>query len=201
MSLRALVKLGGSVITHKEAEGSVNREALERLCSELAEAWRAGVELTVVHGGGSFPHPVAERFRVHEGVRAGGVEELMGYALTNDAAARLNRIVVASLLKAGLPAVSLQPSASVLARRSRVEEVYGGAVKQMLKLRLVPVLYGDAVMDLEAGFSIASGEALLEALAPLVDPHRVVVCVDVDGVYDRYPGGRVVEKVWGGNIE
>ncbi|MEM4700264.1 MAG: isopentenyl phosphate kinase [Candidatus Nezhaarchaeales archaeon] len=199
--MRALVKLGGSVITRKEVEWSVNREALSRLCAELAEAWRAGVELVVVHGGGSFPHPVAERFRVHEGLRSGSLEELMGFALTNDAAARLNRVVVASLLEAGVPAVSLQPSASLLARRGRVEEVYGGALRRMLELRLVPVLYGDAVMDVESGFSIASGEALLEALAPLLRPQRIVVCVDVDGVYDKYPGGRLVERVWRGNVE
>jgi len=199
--LRALVKLGGSVITHKEAEGQVNQEALERLCLELAEAWRRGVELVVVHGGGSFPHPVAKRYRVHEGLREGGVEELMGYALTNDAAARLNRVVVSTLLRSGVPAVSLQPSAAMLARKGVLESFFSEAMEAMLRLRLTPVLYGDAVMDVEAGFSIASAESIISRLAPLIKPKRIVVCVDVDGVYDEYPGGRLVERVWSGNIE
>ena len=182
--MRALVKLGGSVITHKEAEASLNEETLERLCHELAEAWRRGVELVVVHGGGSFPHPVAERFRVHEGLRTGGLEELVGFALTNDAAARLNRLVVAELLKAGLPAVSAQPSALMVARGGVVDKVFTDAVESMLKLRLTPVLYGDAVVDVERGFSIVSAESIIRSLAPVVRPHRIVVCVDVDGVYD-----------------
>jgi isopentenyl phosphate kinase len=199
--LRALVKLGGSVITRKEVEGSVNQEALERLCCELAEAWRRGVELVVVHGGGSFPHPVAERFGVHGGLRSGSLHELRGFALTNDAAARLNRLVVAQLLKAGPPAVGLQPSAMMMARRGVVERVFTEALESMLKLRLIPVLYGDAVMDAERGFSIASAESIIASLAPTLKPERIVLCVDVDGVYDRYPGGTLIRRVWSGNIE
>lgn len=197
----AIVKLGGSVITRKEVEEEVDEEALDRLCGELAEAWRRGLRLVVVHGGGSFPHPKAERYGVHMGLEGGGEERLMGYALTQDAAARLNRIVVARLLKRGVPAVGVQPSAMFVARGG---ELQGGSVEaltRMLSLGLVPVLYGDAVIDLERGFHIASAEALIAYLAPLLKPSRIVVCVDVDGVYDRFPGGRLIDRVWSGNIE
>jgi len=196
-----MVKLGGSVITRKEVEEEVNGEALDRLTWEVAEAWRSGLSLVVVHGGGSFPHPKAERYRVNEGLEDGGETKLMGYSLTQDAAARLNRLVVSRLMRHGVPAAGLQPSAIMVAEGGSIKEVYVEALRAMLRLNLVPVLYGDAVMDLRKGFSIASAEMIIESLAPILKPKRIVVCVDVDGVYDKYPGGALIERIWRGNID
>ncbi|RLF09572.1 MAG: hypothetical protein DRJ98_07905 [Thermoprotei archaeon] len=196
-----IVKLGGSVITHKELEGVANQEVIDRLSRELAEARRSGLKLVVTHGGGSYPHPVAARFRVHEGYGEGGEEKLMGYALTQDAAARINRLITSSLLRHGVPAVSIQPSAIMVSEDGEVKECYLNPLQRMLKLGLVPVLYGDAVVDTRKGFTIVSAEAIIKSLSPLLKPERIVVCVDVDGVYDRYPGGDLIDVICSDNIE
>lgn len=168
---------------------------------ELAEARRLGVKLLLTHGGGSFPHPIAERFKVHEGYAGRGEVDLIGYALTQDAAARINRILISSLLKHGVPAVSLQPSAIVLLEDEEVRSIELKPLLNMLDLNLVPVLYGDAVMDVKRGFSIVSAETIIKNISPHLKPERVIICVDVDGVYDRYPGGKLVEVVDSSNID
>jgi len=49
------------------------------------------------------------------------------------------------------------------------------------------VLYGDAVIDLAKGFTILSGDQLVSNLAIKFEAERIVVGVDVDGLYTADP--------------
>ncbi|MBS7632690.1 hypothetical protein KEJ15_03595 [Candidatus Bathyarchaeota archaeon] len=51
----------------------------------------------------------------------------------------------------------------------------------------LPVLYGDAVLDSELGFTILSGDQLVAKLAMNLDVCRIIIGVDVDGLYDSDP--------------
>ncbi len=53
-----LIKLGGSVITDKSQYRRFDKDAVSRLCREIAES---GKQAVVVHGAGSFGHIVAKR--------------------------------------------------------------------------------------------------------------------------------------------
>lgn len=112
-STRPLIflKLGGSLITDKRQTETVRHEVLTRLATELAAVRMANphIRLIVAHGSGSFGHVYAKRYGTRAGVHTPA--EWMGFALTADAAARLNRLVISALLQAGVPAWSLQPSA------------------------------------------------------------------------------------------
>jgi isopentenyl phosphate kinase len=50
-----------------------------------------------------------------------------------------------------------------------------------------PVLYGDAVLDSKLGFTILSGDQLVTVLATKFKAKRIVIGVDVDGLYDDDP--------------
>jgi isopentenyl phosphate kinase len=52
---------------------------------------------------------------------------------------------------------------------------------------LVPVLYGDAVLDTKLGFTILSGDQLITALAMKFSSKRIIIGVDVNGIYDADP--------------
>jgi len=56
-----------------------------------------------------------------------------------------------------------------------------------LNMGFMPVLYGDAVLDTKLGFTILSGDQLISYLASKLHAERIVVGVDVDGVYDSDP--------------
>ena len=183
------VKLGGSVITDKTGQEAPDLPIIRRLAAEVRAALdQAGPadRLIVGHGSGSFGHTYARRYGVHTGIAPGG--DWMGFALTAAAALRLNRIVVDELLAAGVPALALQPSATLLSTAGRLVAWNTAAIGRAIEHRLVPVVHGDVAFDRERGAAIISTEQLLVALAsdPALRPARVVL-VGEAGVYTADP--------------
>src|SRR6266496_6710380 len=123
------VKFGGSVITDKTGQEAPDLPLIRRLAAEVRAALdQAGAHarLIIGHGSGSFGHTYAQRYGIHTGIVPGG--DWMGFALTAAAALRLNRIVVDELLAAGIPALALQPSASLLSRQGALAEWHTAAI-------------------------------------------------------------------------
>lgn len=177
-----IVKLGGSVITDKRRPFVVRRTTLRRLAHELAAAKEP---LVLIHGGGSFGHPVASKYGIAGGYK--NKNQLMGMSLTHRAMERLNANVIEVLQKAGLPAIAVQPSACVVVSGGQIQSMELVPVKKLLELGITPVLYGDAVPDLSKGMSILSGDKIVAYLALALKASRVIFGVDVDGVYTANP--------------
>ncbi len=182
------VKFGGSVITDKAGREAADLPVIEALAGAVAAARAADPALALVlgHGSGSFGHHYAARYGVHRGTPLDA--DHTGFALTAAAALRLNRIVVDALLAAGVPAVSLQPSASLLSTNGQITDWETTPINEALKRRLVPVIHGDVAFDTAQGTAIISTEALLSFLAlhsPL-QPRRIVL-VGEAAVYTADP--------------
>lgn len=178
-----VLKLGGSVITRKDKPLTPNLGAIRRLAREVSEA---GVDdLIVVHGGGSFGHPIARRYEISRGYT--NASQLLGFSKTHQAMASLNKLVVEALMRHNVPAVSVAPSSFIVTKLGRINKVEWRPIARMLRGGFVPVLYGDAVMDSKLVFTILSGDQLVSSLAARFDAKRVVVGVDVDGLYTADP--------------
>ncbi|MGC8817162.1 MAG: isopentenyl phosphate kinase [Candidatus Hadarchaeum sp.] len=177
-----IVKLGGSVITDKRKPFTVKRAVIRRLARELKEVWEP---LVIVHGGGSFGHPLALKYRIAEGYRHR--KQLIGISHTHLAMERLNRHLIEALQSEGIPAMACQPSACTLTANGRIESMDLRPLRKMLALGLVPVLYGDVVLDAAQGVSILSGDQMVSYLARKLGASRVVLGVDVDGVFTSCP--------------
>jgi len=181
------LKLGGSLITDKRQAETPRLDVLQRLALEIAEVRRQNPALRLVigHGSGSFGHLHAKRHGTRAGVQT--PEQWQGFAATADAAARLNRIVVDALLAAGIPAWSIQPGAIVRCKDGAIVDGSSHAVEQALAQGLIPLLYGDAVLDDVRGGTIASTEEIFEWLAPRLRPRRLILAGEVDGIYTADP--------------
>jgi isopentenyl phosphate kinase len=177
-----IVKLGGSVITDKRKPFKVRKTVLTRLAQELSKARHP---LVVVHGGGSFGHPLAAKYEIAQGYR--NEKQLKGFAATHRAMEKLNAEVVEAFRRVGLPAIAIQPSASAVVGNGKLISMELRPLKKLLELGLVPVLYGDAVPDVRRGMSILSGDQLVVYLAKALEASRVIVGVNVDGVYTSDP--------------
>jgi len=181
------LKLGGSLITDKRQPELPRLDVIQRLADEIATARRynPALRLLIGHGSGSFGHVHARRHGIRTGVH--GPAAWAGFAATADAAARLNRLVTAALLAAGVPAWSIQPSAALRCVDGRVVEGPLAAVQGALAHGLVPLVYGDVALDDVRGGTIASTEEIFEWLAAHLHPQRLILAGEVDGIYTADP--------------
>lgn len=178
-------KLGGSLITDKRREATPRSGVITRLAAEIASATaeRPGMRLLLGHGSGSFGHFAAEAHGVH----LGNLADWRGYAETGAAAQRLNRLVVDALLRAGVRAVSVQPSASAQCQAGRLVEMATEPIATLLAEGAVPVVFGDVAVDAAQGCTILSTEQVLAYLARAFQPERMIIAGEVAGVYSGDP--------------
>ncbi len=178
-----VLKLGGSVVTDKDRPKTANLAAIKRLASEITTAGPR--QLVIVHGGGSYGHPLAKEYDIVNGYQY--PRQLAGFSLTHQAMVELNGIVVSALLDAGIPAVSIAPSSFIVTEDRRITAVDFALVKRAIESNIVPVLYGDAVLDSSRRFTILSGDQLAVRLATDLGASKILFGVDVDGVYTANP--------------
>lgn len=191
------VKLGGSLITDKTRPYTPRREEIARLGEEVRAALDAdpGLRLLLGHGSGSFGHWAAEPYGTREGVIT--PTQWRGYAEVAATAARLNRIVTDSFLEAGVPVLSLQPSASARCHDGEVTHLSVGPIREALERGLVPLIYGDVALDDVRGGTIASTEDLFVYLADVLRPVRILLLGHVPGVLDRE--GEIIPSITPGS--
>jgi isopentenyl phosphate kinase len=201
-----LLKLGGSLLTDKTAVDQARPATLARLAGEIAGGLTrklldrpgplgaGGHGLVVAHGSGSFGHVAAQRHGIAAGLR-GGAEQLRGVAHTQQRAAALHWQVVGALAAAGLAPFSLAPSSSVVSAGREPQIFAAEPLLLALHHGLLPVLYGDVVMDRDQGVAICSTEKLFVRLARELAGrglavHRIIWLGETDGVLDA--DGRTV---------
>ncbi len=169
MSLQ-FVKLGGSLITDKTGEQSLERATLDRLAAEVAAAQTASpTALVVGHGSGSFGHVAAARTALRAAGAASPDRPIDRPSATEvsevqAAAHRLHAEVLKALRAAGVAAMSLPPSSWLTLQDGKVANAGCGAVAQALELGLVPVVCGDVVLDSVRGAVICSTEEVFSVL-------------------------------------
>ena len=178
-----ILKLGGSVVTIKEKPFTPNKKAITRLAKEIKRA--AVTPLTVIHGGGSFGHPLAKLYELKEGFTESS--QLIGFSKTHQAMLFLNRLIMDSLIKCDIPAFAISPLSSVITKGGRVYRMEKGPLTGLLEMGFVPVLYGDVVFDLDLGFTVLSGDQLVSSLAVKLGADRIIMGMDVDGLYTTDP--------------
>ncbi len=177
-----IVKAGGSAITDKTKESTPRVDVIESIAYQLSSSEE---KIILVHGGGSYGHFPAKKFELHLGFK--NEQQIEGVSYTRHSMTVLNQIVVSSLMKHKIPAVSLQPSACFLCTRGRISLSFLEPLKAFLDLGLMPVLYGDVVTDSEMGFCILSGDQIVSYLSEKFNPRKVIFGLDVDGLYTKDP--------------
>ena len=178
-----ILKLGGSVITHKDKYFTPNIDNIKRLGKEISESQERS--LVIVHGAGSFGHPVAKKYNISDGLKS--PDQLVGFSETHQSMTRLNQIIVDTLLEIGFPAFGISASSILVTENKRLVDIDTSVIKQCLETGLVPVMYGDAVFDTQQGFAILSGDQLTVRLAIEFNVKRVIFGSDVDGIYTSNP--------------
>ena len=190
-----ILKLGGSLITEKDKDvPTINHSAMKRLAKEVGEAYREGnFSLVFVHGVGSFGHVIVKKTGINNGITK--ESQLLDFAETERLQNKLNVEVCNEFLKNGVPTIPVQASASAIMNKKKFESMDTKAIKGMLKIGLVPTLFGVPAYDKKQGCSILSGDDICTYLSKEFHAKRLIHATDVGGVFDSNPKENSVAKL------
>ena len=184
--MMAILKLGGSILSDKNIPYSIKWDNLERIAMEIKNALDyyksqdRDIKLIIVHGGGSFGHPVAKKYLKVENNKKIFINMEKGFWDIQKAMRRFNNIVIDTLQSYDIPAVSIQPSSFVVFGDKMIFDT--SAIKEMLKRNLVPIIHGDITVDDKNGYKIISGDDIVPYLANELKADLILYATDVDGV-------------------
>jgi len=189
-----LIKLGGSVITDKSRLRTFRKDNVSRLAEEIA---RAGKEVVLVHGAGSYGHVVADRYQLQRGFFEDRQLEGIGEVMQD--VRDLNAKVMKTLRSKGVNGASIPPSVAAELDNGTLVGLSLRVFERYLELGITPVTFGDVALDRSRKFGICSGDQLMERLAEHFRPESAIFCTDVDGVFSSDPNtdpdARLIEKV------
>ena len=193
MNEPVIIKLGGSIVTKKSEDGVVDFAAIRMLAEQIAP-FAEKFPLIIVHGAGSCGHPEAKAYAIPGGVTKENAE---GIFVTHEAVSKLNHSVITTFRETGTETVSMPPLGSCLAENGRLVSAGISQIKEMLNLGIVPVLYGDVVMDTKRGACIISGDQIVPYLAVKLGAKRVGFATDVGGVLSN---GKIIPEITRKNV-
>ncbi len=166
-----VVKLGGSIVTDKEKDSSFRPAAVASLARAISAS---GVQAVVVHGGGSFGHPVAKRYGLSSRSSSRTPD---GVAETRRAMFDLNMRICDCFISEGLHPYTFSPFPLLAAAGRRGSSWLLESVSE----GLTPITFGDVVRD-RTGFRVLSGDTIALLLSKQLKAERCVFVMDVDGI-------------------
>lgn len=197
------LKIGGSIITEVNRPRVARKAIMRRIFIEIKQAiGRGNFDLIIGHGGGSFPHVTADRYKVNEGII--NASSRKGAALTALVARELDSIFVNEGLRLGLDLFPFSPSSFGIWDGKAAKSGTVEPIREALRRGMLPVIYGDVVINMDKGVSIASTERVFELLAKKLKPDKIIIATDVDGVFDKDPKkfreAKLIRSINSGNI-
>ncbi|MEM2897514.1 MAG: kinase, partial [Candidatus Bathyarchaeia archaeon] len=113
-----IVKLGGSVITDKQKMFKARIEKINKICEVIS---KLNAKKILIHGGGSFAHPLAKRYQLNSGYKS--ENQLIGFSETKIKLIELSEIILKSLKRHNLSSMLFIPSSFIIARNSRISKI------------------------------------------------------------------------------
>ncbi len=186
-----LIKLGGSIITDKKEYRRFNADTVARLCREIKES---GQDVIVVHGAGSFGHVIAKKYDLNAGNT--NPEKIPAVAQVCYDVRELDSMIVKELNAAGIPAVSVPPGSCFVMEDRKLRIENDEVLRRFVDIGIMPVMFGDVVLDRKLGFAILSGDQIMERLTEIFDIDQVIFVSDIDGLFDDDPKNNPDAKMY-----
>ncbi len=182
-----ILKIGGSVATEKSAGvAKVRRALLLRIFKTVRTSLPKEAEFIIIHGAGSFAHPLAKKYNLKSGTGAHR-EGKHGAVLTRLSTQKLNTEILELAVKAGLPATSVHTGSMFTQANGFRMRANLDIVEHALKEGYMPLLYGEMVFDATLGMTVCGGDRIAAYLAEKLPVERIFFASDVDGIFTDDP--------------
>ncbi|WP_346898332.1 isopentenyl phosphate kinase [Clostridium sp. UBA7503] len=190
-----IIKLGGSLITKKNIPFCINEQHIDNVIKEIKQIYdNCNYKLIIGHGGGSFPHVYAEEYNINKGFVS--ENSYMGFCKVQNAARKLNSILLDKFIDAGLPVASFQLSDQCIQADSVIKSADMTTLYKMLDYNMIPLVYGDVALDVNKGCSVISTEEIFRFICKDIEcrkefsyykVNKIILCGVVEGVLTADP--------------
>jgi isopentenyl-diphosphate delta-isomerase len=183
-----ILKLGGSLLTDKNKPFSLREKILDSCINQIIESNKL---IILIHGGGSFGHPIAKKYLISSGLNDSVEDQIIGLSKTHEAMNKFNSTIIGKLLDKGSPAISIQPSSIFIKEFNQIALKTIEPIERLLELRIIPVLYGDIILSWDSYFSILSGDQIILKLCEKFQNFKiskVIFAIEKDGIYIKDNG-------------
>lgn len=183
-----IIKIGGSVATHKDKEGfSVRKKLLGDVAQSIKKAQeKEEFDLILIHGAGAAGHQLAKKFKLAEG--ANEINRRFKGALQSCVInQKLNNFISDILNFKGLNTFSIHTASTIIQKNKKIVYCNLNLIKKALENNCIPIMYGEMVFDKELQMSICSGDAIAPYLARKLKAEKVFFASDIDGIFNKDP--------------
>jgi len=156
--------LGGSLLTDKNKPFFIREEVAK---SAVQQIINANEKIILIHGGGSFGHPIAKKYNISKGLDKSIPNQIFGLTETHQAMIKFNSYLVNLFLEQNYPVLSIQPSSIFIKDAENIITNSIDIIETALDLNILPILYGDIILDKQGSFSIISGDQIIFKLCKI----------------------------------
>ncbi len=197
------VKVGGGLLAPKDKKFELNRQVFKEFARQFKQVRQAFPETSFVlgNGGGSFGHLPAVEYNFKGKIER---EKLFAAGFIHRKVVELNTYLATYLQEEGVFCFQFSPASFISASKGEIVKVNSEPVFSVLKLGVIPLVFGDVVPDEAYNFSIVSTEKIFKALVLKglemgVTVERVVHIGNYQGVLSA--SGRVIEEIRASQLE
>ena len=178
-----LLKLGGSLLTDKNRPFSIREDVVKSAIQQIIDAKE---KLILIHGGGSFGHPLAKEYNISKGLNPSIPNQILGLAKTHQSMNKFNSYLINLFLEKNYPALSIQASSIFIKDSNNISTQSIDIIETALDLNILPILYGDIILDKQDSFSIISGDQIILELCENLKKYnvsKVIFTMETYGLY------------------
>ncbi|MFA7209469.1 MAG: isopentenyl phosphate kinase [Parcubacteria group bacterium] len=183
-----ILKIGGSVATHKDREGvSVRTDLLGKIARSIKRAQaKKKFDLILIHGAGAAGHQMAKKYGLENG-SVGDSGKFKGSLLCNLEIQKLDNAVLEVFVSNGMEVFPIRTSSVIVQKNKGIGYFDTRMIEESLNRGCPPMLYGEMVFDSELDMSACSGDTIAVFLARKMKAEKIFFASDIDGIFDRDP--------------
>ncbi|QEE15385.1 isopentenyl phosphate kinase [Promethearchaeum syntrophicum] len=187
-----IVKLGGSILTDKNIPNSIKEKEIKSLISQISDNYHISTQpkIIIIHGAGSFGHPLANSFSIQNGLNQNIPNQILGLAKTHQSVRKLNNKIINSFLGKNIPVLSLTTSSIFYQEGTNLKFTGFNHIESLLDIGIIPILFGDILIHDSNNFSILSGDRVIYEICNSFSSSnntkyridKIIFCFDKDGL-------------------
>ena len=179
-----ILKFGGSLITDKTSNIPKTNDLKLKAIGKILNQNKYNI--IIVHGAGSFGHPIAKKYNMAEGFD-GSLEQEKAIMETRNQVQDLNNILCNNLSKENINTIPIIPSKTMTTKARKIVDFPFYLFDQALEENKIPITFGDVTKDKEQGITVLSGDTLMMELTKYYRPLYSIFVMDKPGVFDGNP--------------